>query len=227
MKAGRATRPPRPRSSTVSYAPVRRTRMPRRRSEEEAEAQYRGEKKLGEPGLLDAWLAARLSQMPTTQTQLRGAERPDEDGYEDEGGGGKGRWGDEVHCTVQVQCIKAPNDPDSIFSDPDTFVLHLTTSSPLSSTRRPIQTTTGAERRLGGTDGSDRWRRIELGTYAGHPESLDAPPWTRLLPAGQVVEFRESAAGLAELLARAAPWNCEDAMTSLGAVSLKDDWESG
>ncbi|TBU45538.1 hypothetical protein BD309DRAFT_955980 [Dichomitus squalens] len=151
--------------------------------------------------------------MPTTQTQLRGAERPDEDGYEDEGGGGKGRWGDEVHCTVQVQCIKAPNDPDSIFSDPDTFVLHLTTSSPLSSTRRPIQTTTGAERRLGGTDGSDRWRRIELGTYAGHPESLDAPPWTRLLPAGQVVEFRESAAGLAELLARAAPWNCEDAMT--------------
>ena len=97
MKAGRTARPARPRSSMLSYLPVcpiqMRSRMPRRRSEEDAEALYRKEKQLGQPGLLDAWLAARLSQNQS-QSLSMGAER--------QGGDGS----DEVHCMIQVQCIK-------------------------------------------------------------------------------------------------------------------------
>ena len=92
-----------------------RVRMPRRRSEEDAEAWYRREKKLGEPGPLDAWLAARLGkggrtpfQTETEGTATRGTERPFAAEAQAEDGEGKGSssWGDEVWCTVQVQCIK-------------------------------------------------------------------------------------------------------------------------
>ena len=119
---------------------------------------------------------------------------------------------------------QAPSDPDSFFSDPDTLVLHLTTSAPLPlpRTRRPIQTTTGAVRRPGSApDGSAEGSNgpsIELGKYEGHPESLDAPQWAKLLPVGQPIEFRESAAGLAELLARAAPWDFADAMAVSSSI---------
>ena len=114
MKAGRTARPARPRSSTLSYLPVRpismkmRVRMARRRSEEDAEAWYRKEKKLGEPGPLDAWLAARLArtQLQTQGMATRGAERPFTAQAGDGEGKGSSSWGDEVWCTVQVQCIK-------------------------------------------------------------------------------------------------------------------------
>ena len=106
---------------------------------------------------------------------------------------------------------QAPSDPESIFSDPDTFVLHLTTTV-LPSTGRPIQTTIGAQWRLSGTLGQDDGNGIELDKYAGHPESLDAPQWAKMLPAGQAIKFCESAEALTELLGRVAPWNFKDAM---------------
>ena len=103
---------------------------------------------------------------------------------------------------------QAPED-DTIFSDPDTFVLHLTT------------TRVSASRNSGASSDSDSdstdsrpkpepVQRVVLGRYEGHPESLDAPQWTRL-PADEPVVFRDSAAAVADLLVRATLW--KDAMT--------------
>lgn len=109
----------RPRSSTVSfYASAQRTRaaharllerMPRRMSDEDARERYRREK-YGQPGVVDAWLAARLSQnqsqslesqtqSPSDTTLARiGARQAGEAAGPDSEG--------EVRCTVRVECIK-------------------------------------------------------------------------------------------------------------------------
>ncbi|KAI0754777.1 hypothetical protein C8Q80DRAFT_1117378 [Daedaleopsis nitida] len=232
---------PRRRSSTVSCFPFRpRERLPRRRCEADAEEHYRKEK-LGLPGPVDVWLAARMAQDHSIHPNS------DSDANADSDGGwpaATSRGDDEVLCTVQLQCIKAPDDADSIFSDPDTFLLHLTTMSvsrdgpDLRSTSSSLNSsTTGGRCRTGDESDSPNTstspsesgseyeseeeteleseppvRRTVLGRYEGHPESLDAPQWTKL-PAGEPVVFRESAAAVADVLVRAALWN--DCMTTM------------
>ncbi|KAI1785528.1 hypothetical protein LXA43DRAFT_1065785 [Ganoderma leucocontextum] len=201
----------RPRSSTVSYyAKSQRERMPRRTSEADARERYR-KQKYGQPGPVDAWLAARQSQNQA-QSQSQSLESQNTDGTLPRLGARQDRdaSADQVRCTAQVQCIKAPSD-GTIFRDSDTFVLHLTT------------TTTGAARRLGQGDGVDApgSRRVELGKYVGLPESLDAPEWVRC-PMGQPVEFQASAAAVAEVLRYTASWKevMAPLLESLRAVTL-------
>ncbi|RPD62590.1 hypothetical protein L226DRAFT_532418 [Lentinus tigrinus ALCF2SS1-7] len=176
------------------YFPRRRPleRLPRRMSEEDVEEEYR-KKKFGTPGPIDAWLAARIGQGAHTSSSS------DSDSDLD-----SPPASDEVRCTVQLQRVKAPDDdPESIFADPDTFVLHLTT----------------------GSHAFEPARRVVLGTYEGYPESLDAPQWAKL-PAGVPVVFRASIAAVTDLLKTrcAIPEPGMDAVTallqSLQAVSL-------
>ncbi|KAI0712419.1 hypothetical protein C8Q76DRAFT_485458 [Earliella scabrosa] len=198
------------RSSMVSYLPLRRQRLPRRVCCEDAEQAYRKEK-LGAPNPVDVWLAARMARGVCTETQSDGS------GSEYEEGDGE----DEVRCTVLLQCIKAPED-DTIFSDPDTFVLHLTTTRVSASRNSGASSDSDSD----STDSKPKpepVQRVVLGRYEGHPESLDAPQWTRL-PSDEPVVFRDSAAAVADLLVRATLW--KDAMTPLleamRAVGLDD-----
>ncbi|PIL22696.1 hypothetical protein GSI_15389 [Ganoderma sinense ZZ0214-1] len=208
----------RPRSSTVSfYTSAQRTRaaharllerMPRRMSDEDARERYRREK-YGQPGVVDAWLAPRLSQNPNqdharsqslesqNQNQSRGISTNTMLARLEAGEAAGPDFADEVRCTVRVECIKAPSD-GSFFVDDDTYVLHLTTAA------------AGAPRCLGLGQGPDddtrASRTAELGKYQGFPESMDAPEWVRMLPSGKPVEFRTSAAAVAKVLERTAPW---------------------
>ncbi|KAI0715661.1 hypothetical protein C8T65DRAFT_142622 [Cerioporus squamosus] len=183
---------PRARSSTITYFPHRRlrARLPRRMSDADVEEQYRKEK-FGTPGPVDAWLAPRITQGVYTSS--------DSDSDLD-----SPLAPDEVPCTVHLQRVKAPEDePASIFADPDTFVLHLTT----------------------GPHALEPSQRVVLGTYTGHPESLDAPQWAQL-PEGEPVVFRATVAAVMDILRYAAPKSESgtDAVTalleSLRAVSL-------
>ena len=66
-------------------------------------------------------------------------------------------------------------------------------------------------------------RRVVLGTYAGDPESLDAPQWAKL-PADEPVVFRDSAAAVAQLLGRTrGAWQADEMVVSVLA-SLKDSF---
>ena len=112
----------RPRSSTVSYSSnPRRTRevharlqarLPRRMSDEDARERYRREK-FGQLGPVDAWLVARLSQNRTqNQNQSQSLESQSSSTCRSilprlgPRQGGEASSADEVHCTVQVECIE-------------------------------------------------------------------------------------------------------------------------
>ncbi|KAI0770063.1 hypothetical protein C8Q74DRAFT_870014 [Fomes fomentarius] len=227
------------RSSTLAYLPVRRpliARLPRRMSAEDAEEQYRREK-FGIPGPIDTFLAAQMARgVCCSPGKVSNTDADTSDFSQDE---------DEVHCTVSVQRIKAPDDSDSIFMDPDTFVLHLTatttttaTAPPPTPPRTPRATDTTAAASVSwhpsrsqtpsqrqqqqSSEPGPGVRQVILGRYEGHPESLDAPEWTRLLPVGKPIVFRASAAAVAELLvhARAALWKDAMAVSSLLFVLL-------
>lgn len=164
--------------------------LPRRISEQEARAQYRKEK-LGLPGPVDRWIAASAAN--------------------DQGvASGCPLGPDEVQCLVQMQHIEvsrtdanpppAPSDqpqaPDDnpVFSDPDTFVLHLTV--------------TGAAPFWGSNSADASSRRVVLDRYVGWNVSLEAPDWTRWEP-GQTSAFRTRKSSLADVV-RKALW--EDAV---------------
>lgn len=144
--------------------------LPRRISESEARARYRKEK-LGLPGPVDRWIAAS-----TTNDQGVDSGCP--------------LGPDEVQCLVQMQHIEvsrtdtdphaAPSDqpqtPDDnpVFSDPDTFVLHLTV--------------TGAALARASHSADASSRRVVLDRYVGWSDSLEAPDWTKWEP-GQTTAF--------------------------------------
>ncbi|EPT05346.1 hypothetical protein FOMPIDRAFT_1021597 [Fomitopsis schrenkii] len=147
--------------------------LPRRISEQEARAQYRKEK-LGLPGPVDRWIAASAAN--------------------DQGvASGCPLGPDEVQCLVQMQHIEAPDD-NPVFSDPDTFVLHLTV--------------TGAAPFWGSNSADASSRRVVLDRYVGWNVSLEAPDWTRWEP-GQTSAFRTRKSSLADVV-RKALW--EDAV---------------
>ncbi|TFK90522.1 hypothetical protein K466DRAFT_563473 [Polyporus arcularius HHB13444] len=182
---------PKARSSTVtSYLrPRPHARLPRRMSDEDAQEQYRKEH-FGTPGPIDAWLTPRIGNSACassdSESHLDSPLAPD-----------------EVRCTVHLQRVKAPDEPECIFADADTFVLHLTT----------------------GLHALEPSQRVVLGKYEGLPESLDAPQWANL-PAGEPVVFRATVSAVMDLLRCVAPQaeSGTDAVTallgSLQAVSL-------
>ncbi|RDX53488.1 hypothetical protein OH76DRAFT_1399400 [Lentinus brumalis] len=182
---------PKARSRTVtSYLRTRpQARLPRRMSDEDAQEQYRKEH-FGTPGPIDAWLTPRIGNSvyasSDSESNLDSPLTPD-----------------EVWCTVQLQRVKAPDEPECIFADADMFVLHLTT----------------------GPHALEPSQRVVLGKYEGFPESLDAPQWANL-PAGEPVVFRATVPAVMDLLRCAAPKSESgtDAMMallgSLQAVSL-------
>ena len=174
--------------------------LPRRISEEEARALYRKEK-LGLPSPVDRWIAA------STENDRSVAS-------------GCPLGPDEVHCLVQMQLIEvsrtdanppaAPSDQpqapadNPFFSDPDTFVLHLTV--------------TGAAPVRGSHSADASGRRVVLDRYVGWSDSLEAPEWTRWEP-GQTIAFCARKSSLADVV-RKALWEDAVAVSRAGIVRV-------
>ncbi|KAI0335733.1 hypothetical protein GY45DRAFT_1316437 [Cubamyces sp. BRFM 1775] len=89
----------------------------------------------------------------------------------------------QARCVVFLQCIPYP-DPDEYWWDPDTYVLRLTI---VEGSRDPEGNYIESE------------RRVVLGDYIGHPDTLYAPDWASL-PAGRTMVFRDSTAEVLKFL---------------------------
>ena len=171
--------------------------LPRRMSEQEARTQYRKEK-LGLPGPVDRWIAASGANDYSVAS-------------------GCPLGPDEIQCLVQMQHIEvsrtdanppaAPSDQpqapadNPFFSDPDTFVLHLTV--------------TGAAPARGSHSADASGRRVVLDRYVGWSDSLEAPEWTRWEP-GQTTAFRARKSSLADVV-RKALWEDAVAVSRAGS----------
>ncbi|KAF8057435.1 hypothetical protein FPV67DRAFT_1677229 [Lyophyllum atratum] len=155
-------------------------------------------KVLGLPGPIDRWLSAnaRMEQAWTNIVFLEGFPE----------------WEDvrrnRVFCTVKRERVKPVDDPDSIFTESDTYRLYLTgTICDSLLVETPLRTSP----------------RAVLDHYVGSSDDLSAPEWTRWND--DILEFCQPRDTFIALFARMALWKHN--LNEIGLSSRMFHWATG